>query len=174
MANSEESNPLLPKQQQSKVDEEEQLNKNNNAPITNDENKPYPTKSTDTQAPDAVKQSVAPAPMSWTANGLPLTHGSVKPMMGRAQWDSSLCACLGRNDDFCSSDLEVCESFLLFLKPNEKSFKDFNFLCKFLFPDCFADLRVPKFIRANINLYDYYATKWWVYRGESNNLICVH
>ena len=28
--------------------------------------------------------------------------------MGRTQWDSSLCACLGRNDEFCSSDLEVC------------------------------------------------------------------
>ncbi|KAL7208466.1 hypothetical protein ACSBR1_030251 [Camellia fascicularis] len=25
----------------------------------------------------------------------------------RAQWDSNLFACLGRNDEFCSSDLEV-------------------------------------------------------------------
>lgn len=28
--------------------------------------------------------------------------------VGRAQWNSSLFACLGRNDEFCSSDLEVC------------------------------------------------------------------
>ena len=46
---------------------------------------------------------------AWTADGLPLGHGSVMgEPMGRAQWDSSLLACLGRNDEFCSSDLEVC------------------------------------------------------------------
>ncbi|GMP43186.1 hypothetical protein CsSME_00012648 [Camellia sinensis var. sinensis] len=46
----------------------------------------------------------------WTADGLPLGHDSVigEPLR-RAQWDSSLFACLGRNDEFCSSDLEVCE-----------------------------------------------------------------
>ncbi|KAF2289963.1 hypothetical protein GH714_039334 [Hevea brasiliensis] len=45
----------------------------------------------------------------WTANGLPLGNGGVvgEPM-DRAQWNSSLFACLGRNDEFCSSDLEVC------------------------------------------------------------------
>jgi len=49
------------------------------------------------------------AAVGWTANGLPLGHGSVMgEPMGRTQWDSSLCACLGRNDEFCSSDLEVC------------------------------------------------------------------
>ena len=48
-----------------------------------------------------------------TVNGLPLTHGSVMgEPMGRTQWDSSLFACLGRNDDFCSSDLEVCKSLI--------------------------------------------------------------
>lgn len=47
----------------------------------------------------------------WTADGLPLAHGSVMgEPMERAQWNSSLFACLGRNDEFCSSDLEVCES----------------------------------------------------------------
>ena len=47
----------------------------------------------------------------WTADGLPLVHGSVvgEPM-GRSQWNSSLPACLGRNDEFCSSDIEVCKS----------------------------------------------------------------
>ncbi|XP_022746041.1 cell number regulator 8-like [Durio zibethinus] len=45
----------------------------------------------------------------WTADGLPLDQGGVvgEPM-GRSQWDSSLLACLGRNDEFCSSDIEVC------------------------------------------------------------------
>lgn len=47
--------------------------------------------------------------VGWTADGLPLGHGSVigEPV-GRAQWDSGLFSCLGRNDEFCSSDLEVC------------------------------------------------------------------
>lgn len=50
----------------------------------------------------------------WTADGLPLSHGSVMgEPMGRTQWDSSLFACLGRNDEFCSSDLEVCEWWLI-------------------------------------------------------------
>lgn len=51
----------------------------------------------------------------WTADGLPLTHGSVvgEPM-GRNPWDSDLLACLGRNDEFCSSDLEVCKFSFLF------------------------------------------------------------
>ncbi|KAK1403422.1 Cell number regulator 8 [Heracleum sosnowskyi] len=50
------------------------------------------------------------ATYGWTVNGLPaLGQGSVvgEPV-DRAHWDSSLCACLGRNDHFCSSDLEVC------------------------------------------------------------------
>ncbi|KAK2657997.1 hypothetical protein Ddye_011049 [Dipteronia dyeriana] len=64
---------------------------------------------------DGKASAVAPTPqkslaaVGWTANGLPLGHGSVMgEPMGRTQWDSSLCACLGRNDEFCSSDLEVC------------------------------------------------------------------
>ncbi|CAN0926843.1 Cell number regulator 8 [Linum grandiflorum] len=57
----------------------------------------------------APAQECSAAHHGWTANGLPLGHGSVvgEPM-GRAQWDSGICDCLGRNDDFCSSDLEVC------------------------------------------------------------------
>lgn len=48
--------------------------------------------------------------IGWTANGLPLVHGSVvgEPM-GRSPWDSSLFDCLGRND-FSSTDIEVCKS----------------------------------------------------------------
>lgn len=90
--NGEESSPLLSKSFQ-------------------DEDKKPPTK-----APIADAPVEKPAPpqlgqpeYGWTANGLPLSHGSVvgEPM-GRAQWHSSLGACLGRNDEFCSSDLEVC------------------------------------------------------------------
>ncbi|KAG8479893.1 hypothetical protein CXB51_029572 [Gossypium anomalum] len=43
----------------------------------------------------------------WTVNGLPLGHVVGEPM-GRSQWNSSLFACCGRNDKFCSSDIEVC------------------------------------------------------------------
>ncbi|KAG7034581.1 Cell number regulator 8, partial [Cucurbita argyrosperma subsp. argyrosperma] len=47
----------------------------------------------------------------WTADGLPI-HGSVMgEPVGRAQWETGLCACLGRHDEFCSSDLEGnCEA----------------------------------------------------------------
>jgi len=45
----------------------------------------------------------------WTVDGLPLGHGNVVGApVSRSQWDSSLFARLGRNDEFCSSDLEVC------------------------------------------------------------------
>ncbi|CAI0472392.1 unnamed protein product [Linum tenue] len=57
----------------------------------------------------AAGQGGSAAEHGWTTDGLPLGHGSVvgEPM-GRAQWDSGICDCLGRNDEFCSSDLEVC------------------------------------------------------------------
>ncbi|XP_048321776.2 cell number regulator 8 [Ziziphus jujuba] len=93
--NQEESSPLLEKQV-------ERAESNVAKPV-----KAFP----DTQAP--VK---SPAPehngaaiYGWTADGLPLVHGSVvgEPIQ-RTQWNSALCACLGRNDHFCSSDLEVC------------------------------------------------------------------
>ncbi|KAB1223909.1 Cell number regulator 8 [Morella rubra] len=97
--NQEESSPLLSEQ----VGEED-------APKVS---KPTDAKADSVKVPSAEKAS-APAPgnvagCGWTADGLPLGHGSVlgEPM-GRAQWDSSLFACLGRNDEFCSSDLEVC------------------------------------------------------------------
>lgn len=71
MANSDESNPLLPNQE--KVE------------MANDK-----------------KSGVG-----WTADGLPVSE----PMMERSSthWDSGLFSCLGRNGQFCSSDLEVCE-----------------------------------------------------------------
>ncbi|GAB4833729.1 Cell number regulator 8 [Ancistrocladus abbreviatus] len=44
----------------------------------------------------------------WTANGLPLGVVRGQPLAGRTRWDSSLLSCLGRQDEFCSSDVEVC------------------------------------------------------------------
>ncbi|KAI8560210.1 hypothetical protein RHMOL_Rhmol04G0238300 [Rhododendron molle] len=93
MANLEESSPLL------------------STHLHSDDDK-KPTKPTSAPPPAATptKQSPPDGPAyGWTADGLPLGHGSVvgEPMR-RAQWDSSLLACLGRNDEFCSSDLEVC------------------------------------------------------------------
>ncbi|MBA0596832.1 hypothetical protein Gorai_013639 [Gossypium raimondii] len=89
--NLEESSPLLSKQVSVEEDEKKNLNVNN---------------STDVAASPAARTG---AGFGWTADGLPLVHGSVvgEPM-GRSQWDSSLLACLGRNDEFCSSDVEVC------------------------------------------------------------------
>ncbi|CAL5334798.1 unnamed protein product [Camellia sinensis] len=92
MANSDESNPLLANQPNS--DDEKKAPKSAAAPPAKQSPPPPPA---------------AGATYGWTADGLPLGHGSVvgEPMR-RSQWDSSLFACLGRNDEFCSSDLEVC------------------------------------------------------------------
>lgn len=47
----------------------------------------------------------------WTADGVPIAHGSVMGQpIPRSPWNSSVCACLGQSDHFCSSDLEVCKS----------------------------------------------------------------
>nr|GEW62028.1 hypothetical protein [Tanacetum cinerariifolium] len=44
----------------------------------------------------------------WRADGLPVSNGNVMgEPLAKGQWDSGLFACLGRNDEFCSSDLEV-------------------------------------------------------------------
>lgn len=99
MANTEESSPLLEKQQV----QPNKLEVNNTQ-----SQKSASTKSVD--GGEGVKRSPETLPIGWTADGLPLGHASVvgEPMRDRAYWDSSLCACLGRNDEFCSSDLEVC------------------------------------------------------------------
>ncbi|CAI0471499.1 unnamed protein product [Linum tenue] len=89
----EESSPLL----NMATTEEEQVSDNK------------PTKASPLAKSAAAGQGGSAAEHGWTTNGLPLGHGSVvgEPM-GRAQWDSGICDCLGRNDEFCSSDLEVC------------------------------------------------------------------
>lgn len=89
----EESSPLLTKQ------------------VNADDKKPNPAETfAQTLPPTKPSPPVCASSFGWTADGLPLGHGSVvgEPME-RTQWDSSLFACLGRNDEFCSSDLEVCE-----------------------------------------------------------------
>ncbi|XP_004246676.2 cell number regulator 8 [Solanum lycopersicum] len=97
MANTDESNPLLPNQQ-SEVKDEKKPNKpiSSTTPVP-----PFPA--------DPVKPLSAVVPMGWTVEGVPMGHGVVvDPIMNRAQWDSGLCACFGRTDEFCSSDIEVC------------------------------------------------------------------
>ncbi|KAL6987421.1 Cell number regulator 8 [Sarracenia purpurea var. burkii] len=98
MANVEEASPLLGKQLD--ADDEKEANKSATAP-------PPPVAAAKQSPPPP--QGAVGATYGWTADGLPLGHGSVvgEPLR-RAQWDSSLFACLGRNDEFCSSDLEVC------------------------------------------------------------------
>ena len=87
-------------------------NKDNNGSV--DELSPFLSKggAEKNNAEKPLKESPAPG---WTADGLPLGHGSVvgEPIQ-RTQWDSCLFACLGRNDEFCSSDLEVCKFFFFF------------------------------------------------------------
>ncbi|KAE8692479.1 Detected protein of confused Function [Hibiscus syriacus] len=84
-----ESSPLLSKQGGVEEDEKKKLNVN--------------------KSKEATAGVAEVGGFGWTADGLPLVRGSVvgEPM-GRSQWDSSLLACLGRNDEFCSSDIEVC------------------------------------------------------------------
>ncbi|XP_034910583.1 cell number regulator 8 [Populus alba] len=74
-----------------------------------DDNDKKPAKvSADAKTATATPASAGPE-HGCTVNGLPLIYGSVmgEPMR-RTQWDSCLCCCLGHNDEFCSSDLEVC------------------------------------------------------------------
>uniref|UniRef100_A0A2N9FC68 Cell number regulator 8-like n=1 Tax=Fagus sylvatica TaxID=28930 RepID=A0A2N9FC68_FAGSY len=103
--NHEESNPLLGKQFE---EEEQQQDAKKPSKLVEADAKPK----TDKVSPVAKAPSPGPGNVvgyTWTADGLPLGHGSVvgEPM-GRTHWNSGLCACLGRNDEFCSSDLEVC------------------------------------------------------------------
>ncbi|WOL12544.1 cell number regulator 8-like [Canna indica] len=99
MANVEESNPLL-KHPDGCMDrtpaDEENAKDALPSPVPEPQKKASP--------PPAAK-----GPSGWTADGLPVGHGSVvgEPI-ARVQWNSGLFTCLGRNDEFCSSDLEVC------------------------------------------------------------------
>ncbi|XP_047332416.1 cell number regulator 8 [Impatiens glandulifera] len=94
MANTEESSPLL-----------------GNPPSLQEED----DKKTSIESPLPVpsqKQLAPPPPaasIGYPADGLPLGYdGVITEPIRRNQWNSSLFNCLGRNDEFCSSDLEVC------------------------------------------------------------------
>ena len=86
-----------------------------------EESDPFLSKGTDEKTAKKLGSNAGESPAitgqtiyGWTVNGLPAL-GQVSVVgepVERAHWDSSLCACLGRNDDFCSSDLEVCMSSL--------------------------------------------------------------
>ncbi|KAI4364264.1 hypothetical protein MLD38_020381 [Melastoma candidum] len=67
-------------------------------PVPPSEEKLRPSK----EAPPPITPVVAAN--GWTAEGLPMPLGYTE----RSSWDSGIFACLGRNDEFCSSDLEVC------------------------------------------------------------------
>ncbi|XP_019191253.1 PREDICTED: cell number regulator 8 [Ipomoea nil] len=68
-----------------------------------------PSSATVTADPAPPATSEKQPPEGWTAEGLPVGPGVMgEPVNRRAEWDTGLCSCLGRNDDFWSSDLEVC------------------------------------------------------------------
>ncbi|XP_060176897.1 cell number regulator 8-like [Lycium barbarum] len=96
MANMEESSPFLPSQKSD----------------PNNEMKPIKPSSSSIAGP--VKPNTSSAvPMGWTADGLPMGHSGGptvvgEPIVHRAQWESGLCSCFGKNDEFVSSDFEVC------------------------------------------------------------------
>ncbi|KAI3822607.1 hypothetical protein L1987_10201 [Smallanthus sonchifolius] len=102
MANSEESSPLLANQGTNSTDPQSDftISHEKSTPKTLIPNSP----TADTkQSPPGFHQAV----YGWTADGLPLANVIGEPLP-RAQWESGLFACLGHNDEFCSSDLEVC------------------------------------------------------------------
>lgn len=116
MANNEESSPLLANQslqdenntdRQSNLTNSDEINKK--SPIPNSHGAVVTTETK--QSPPPVASGFPHAVYGWTADGLPLSNDGANVMgepLPRAQWDTGLFACLGRSDEFCSSDLEVC------------------------------------------------------------------
>ncbi|KAJ9558973.1 hypothetical protein OSB04_013587 [Centaurea solstitialis] len=121
---SDESRPLLSNQQGEGDDHSNDNDNNNNNQrrlnnvlIIDDDDRIHATRT-------PIIPNAPPPPVvgfrhhgyGWTANGLPLANGGVnvigEPLRNnnnnKGQWDSGLYRCLGRNDEFCSSDLEVC------------------------------------------------------------------
>ncbi|XP_011077366.1 cell number regulator 8 [Sesamum indicum] len=97
MANYEESNPFLPKQEKEAGIKHETKSSTSTGTSTAKNGGPPPP------PPPAV-------PVGWTANGLPVGEPVMhrEPLTQRSQWHSRVFSCLGRNDEFYSSDLEVC------------------------------------------------------------------
>ncbi|XP_008789065.1 cell number regulator 8 [Phoenix dactylifera] len=84
MANAEEASPLL-------------------------QHRPEAAPTLEEGAPPAAPPAAAKMPPECAANGIPVGHGNVvgEPV-ARNQWSSGLFSCLGLNDEFWSSDVEVC------------------------------------------------------------------
>jgi Cys-rich protein (TIGR01571 family) len=93
-----ESSPLL--SEQTKVGEE----------AANDQIKSIKNVEKVIAKPEKVMEPIRSPVAGWPAHGMPLSHGDsvMGQTMVRVPWDSSIIACLGRHDEFCSSDLEVC------------------------------------------------------------------
>ncbi|XP_073104710.1 cell number regulator 8-like [Elaeis guineensis] len=84
MANAEEASPLL-------------------------QHRPDTATTLEETVPPAAPPAAAKRPPESAANGVPVECGTVvgEPV-ARNQWSSGLLSCLGRNDEFWSSDIEVC------------------------------------------------------------------
>jgi hypothetical protein len=61
--------------------------------------------------PAADEKPLPPAqdPVKGCADGVPVVMGEPVAAPPRETWDTGLLSCLGRNDQFCSSDVEVCK-----------------------------------------------------------------
>lgn len=52
-----------------------------------------------------------PVPIGWTVDGVPVGD----PRVERAQWETGIFSCIGKKDEFYSSDVEVCEFFPFYI-----------------------------------------------------------
>ncbi|KAL8504530.1 hypothetical protein ACS0TY_015912 [Phlomoides rotata] len=73
---------------------------------TEPENEKKPSAVVETKSSTGAdsKSGGAPIPIGWTVDGVPVGE----PRVERAQWESGIFSCTGKNDEFYSSDVEVC------------------------------------------------------------------
>ncbi|XP_077239517.1 cell number regulator 8-like [Tasmannia lanceolata] len=104
MENPEEASPLLAKEE-----EQESGNGHGDGDEFSAYTKPQEGGTIKMKGEEEEQEPVSVQGLGWTVDGLPLRQGNVigEPS-ARSEWDSSLLACLGRPDEFCTSDLEVC------------------------------------------------------------------
>lgn len=57
---------------------------------------------------DEKQLSAAQDPAKGCADGVPVVMGEPVAAPPRESWDTGVLSCLGRHDEFCSSDIEVC------------------------------------------------------------------
>lgn len=109
---------LLPRHEEEEEAETKDEMKSSTAAETKHERNSFTaveTKNERKSSTSATAKNVgAPPPAvstGWTADGLPVGDLTVQ----RSQWESGIFSCLGKNDEFYSSDLEVCEFFICFI-----------------------------------------------------------